>query len=193
MVPWLGYPAFTLLLRVRNSRVGFYNGVRRRLTEFSVIYDERNWWDKAINAGPYFIANKLDEDGEDIPLEFVKYPYIYYTDDTETNSSDLAIDQKGLLKGNTAVITRQGTRLVNEYVSGKWAVTSLFLQTQHIPQNWGRAYAGVTKVTKADGKKTYRANKPSDVIEPWVLEYQNHNVLPFAGYLRPTLTGPYIP
>lgn len=197
MVSWLGYDPFTLLLRVRSSRVGYYNGQRKRLTEFSVIYDKQNWWHKVTNAGPNFIAPKLDANGNNVAGQWETYPYIYFRESTETNDTDLVLQQQGLLTFDTTafpsvnpfVITTNDTATANN-----WEASSPFLRAGGSPvNNYGAPISGLVKVTQADGKKTWRANRPDRTVEPSMIEFVNHEILPFAGYLRPTLTGPYIP
>lgn len=196
MVPWLGYPAFTLLLRVRSSKVGYYNGARKRLTEFSVIYDRKNWHDKALNAGPQFLAPELDANGNDVvPTKLISYPYIYYSKAEEDGSEDLAIDQRGLLGEDPPITFPTGYSLFLLFTGNAanptpaWRTESFFFV---LPNTFGHPYAGAVKVTTVDKKKTYRANKPTGLITPNFIEYQNRDLVNFAYYLRPTLVGPYI-
>lgn len=204
MIPWLGFKEFTMLLRVRSSKVGFYNGVRKRLTEFSVTYDPQKWWDQPVNKGPYFVAPKLDRKTGNVVNGFDLYPYIYFTSLQEESTTDLVIDQDGLLVHDTvqfSPIVYPGNRVYElelGFSPTGWRVSSIFLNLQGTTEWFGLPRAGFTKVETAPDSSgsrewTYRANRPQGTVQPTVLQYASRNLLPFAGYLRPTLTGPYIP
>ena len=63
-----GRAAHTLLLTVPSSVIGFYFGARRRLTQYSLKYNKRNWKHKRLDVGTVFLSGGellpyLDEDG----------------------------------------------------------------------------------------------------------------------------------
>lgn len=50
-------PKHTLLLKIRRSVIGIYYGIRRRLTEYSIIYKASNWHEKMANVGNSFVKD----------------------------------------------------------------------------------------------------------------------------------------
>ena len=95
---FMGHPKHTLLLKVRKSTVGFYYGVERRLSEYSIVVQPKakdgepqvdNWHVKIANVGPQWISNdggtlkKIDYRYKDSresvvqngPLGFANVPY----------------------------------------------------------------------------------------------------------------------
>lgn len=49
----------TLLLTVMSSVVGFYYGQRRRLTQYSLKYNERKWTHKRLDTGTYYVDGSI--------------------------------------------------------------------------------------------------------------------------------------
>lgn len=49
-----GRPAKTLLLTIMSSTIGFYYGAPRRLTQYSIKYNVRNWRQKRLDVGTVF-------------------------------------------------------------------------------------------------------------------------------------------
>lgn len=49
-----GRAAKTLLLIVENSSIGFYYGKRRRLTQYSLKYNEKDWTHKRLDVGTFY-------------------------------------------------------------------------------------------------------------------------------------------
>jgi hypothetical protein len=182
-VPFLGFPAFTLLLKVRSSKLLSYFGVKHRVTDYSIVYDEQNHWDKPINAGPFFRAPELDDVGFPLGNE-ISYPYIYYSADEEDTATDLSQEDAGPLGyyNSTLVLDNdpgspyQVKRLLQptDKPTGDGSDTSTILGI-------GGAVAGVKTAT---GKWVYRAVKPGPGQDLYHIEYQNHNILYFADHLR---------
>lgn len=180
--PFLGFPAYTLLLKVRSSKVIKYFGVQKRVTDYSIVYDEQNHWDKPINAGPFFYARKMDDAGDDIvPAEYISYPYIYYSSDVETDSTDLSQEDAGPLGYRNKTLTYNDT-------TGKMEPPTFNIY-DGFPVGDGvgtSATDRVKKVTLPNGKFTYRAVKSSTIKDFYHIEYVNHNLLDFNAYLRIT-------
>lgn len=62
-----GKPAKTLLLTVMSSVIGLYYGSRRRLTQYSLRYNSREWTHKRLDLGTVFLdagAHKAYTDSE---------------------------------------------------------------------------------------------------------------------------------
>lgn len=171
-VPFNGFPAYTLLLKVRSSKVGFFVGARRRLSEYSITYDKRNWFDKPLNAGPFFMAPELDANGNPT-ANSATYPYIYYQGPTESPSTDLSQEDSGPL----------GTRNLTLTFNPATGFLERPVTTDALD---GIPSGGYQIVTKADGKKTYRAKKLSvaDIGKFYNFEYVNHDLLDFNSYIR---------
>jgi hypothetical protein len=90
-----GRAAKTLLCTINSSVIGFYYGIRLRLTQYSLRYNVKNWTHKRLDVGeayldgttlkPYLVQNKLimgplDGSGDKVPdgdppaiLEFDQY------------------------------------------------------------------------------------------------------------------------
>jgi hypothetical protein len=192
-ISFRGFDPFTLLLKVRSSKVGFFRGQRKRVTEYSLIFDERNHFDKPINAGPFFIAPKLDAATGDevVPQEFVSYPYIYYSQDEEDDGTDLAIDQDGLLTRSTLAeqVVNKNLILAFNPDEGKLQHRTVFAISGGVnyglfPARDGWPLAGVKKAKTSSGKFTYRAAKADASVEPMYIEFANHNLLNFNNHLR---------
>lgn len=180
--PFLGFPAYTLLLKVRSSKVIKYFGVQKRVTDYSIVYDEQNHWDKPINAGPFFYARKMDDAGNDTaPEEYISYPYIYYSADVETDSTDLSQEDAGPLGYRNKTLTYNST-------TGKMEPPAPNIYDGH-PVGDGVGTSPTDRVKKVQlpsGKFTYRAVKTTTNRDLYYLEYVNHNLLDFTGYLRIT-------
>lgn len=120
LFPFKGYPPFTLKLEVRKSVVGYFYGVAGRQTEYSIKYDPKNWLDKPVNAGPYFLGPRLNSDGSYFSLtdttSFVKYDYVYYSKDVEDSGSNLSQDESGPL-GDISIADGGKVKLYNSYAS----------------------------------------------------------------------------
>lgn len=169
--PFNGYPAFSLLLKVRKSTEGMFWGVRRRISQYSIIHDVKNHWDKPLNAGPYFVERKLDAEGGLVePAEFVKYPYIYFTKDVEDEATDLVVDETGPLGSRNLELAYDEDDTI---VRGDFDD-----ETDGVPTN------GAVKVTTADGAFTYRATRPTANDPMFHIEYMNRDVLDFNLFLR---------
>jgi hypothetical protein len=167
---FLGCDKFTLLLKVRSSKIVSFYGKRRRYTEYTVVYDKQNHWDKPLNAGPFFVAKQLDDAGNETAVD-VQYPYIYYTRDVEDSDTDLAINQDGPLGSGNITIADP---LVAPYTTGT---------TDALPVGDGPFFR-TYKVQQDGGKWVYRAGKCSPDNQYFYTEFINHDVLDFASYLR---------
>jgi hypothetical protein len=183
---FLGYRVGTLLLKVRSSKVVAFYGTRRRYTEYSVIYDKTNHWDKPLNAGPFFIDKKINRETgvEDTGGELDTFPYIYYSADTETEDTDLAIDETGPLGGRLAFLrSSQPNALIYDpltpsgyYGGGRDAVDGFPLS------DGSGIYSKIVKLP--DGSYTRRALKPNPQQQYPHIEMVNHDVANFAVHLR---------
>jgi len=63
----------TLLLTILSSRVGYYYGTRRRLTHYSLKYNDRLWTHKRLDVGTIYLSGSdrkpyLDDDGRTVML-----------------------------------------------------------------------------------------------------------------------------
>lgn len=174
-VAFNGFAPFTLLLKVRSSRVGYFFGRLRRISEYSIVYDRQNHWDKPLNAGPFFIAPSIDENG-DFTFGWDTFPYIYYTADEEGEDTDLVIDENGPLGSRDAKL--------------QWGVDGFSYTggTQPILNNNddGMPRDGFEVVTTAEGRKTIRAIRDNSQKPYYHIEYVNHDILDFGQYLRIT-------
>lgn len=68
-----GREAKSLLLTILSSRIGYYYGQRRRLTQYSLKYNERLWTHKRLDTGTIYLdsGNRkpyLDDDGRTVIL-----------------------------------------------------------------------------------------------------------------------------
>jgi hypothetical protein len=68
-----GRAAKSLLLTILSSRVGFYYGARRRLTQYSLKYNDRLWTHKRLDVGTIYLATGqrkpyLDDDNRTVIL-----------------------------------------------------------------------------------------------------------------------------
>lgn len=175
--PFLGFPAYSLLLKVRSSKVSTYFGKRRRVTDYTIIYDERNHWDKPANYGPFFLAPQLDAAGNDVGGTQVAYPYIYYTKDIEDDTTDLVVDESGPLGDRNLVLTYDNA--TNRMKIPTWAITDA--------QPVGDGTNRMKKVRQEGSNKwVYRAVKGDPTRTYYYIEYVNHNLLDFNDYLRIT-------
>lgn len=50
-----GKPAKSMLLTILSSKIGYYYGVKRRLTQYSVKYNERLWTHKRLDVGTVYL------------------------------------------------------------------------------------------------------------------------------------------
>jgi hypothetical protein len=50
-----GRPAWTLKLDVLSSVVGFYYGARRRLTQYQIVINKKNWKQKRLDVGTVYL------------------------------------------------------------------------------------------------------------------------------------------
>lgn len=166
---FVGMSPFTLLLKVRSSKILSYYGARRRYTEYSLIYDKKNHWDKPIDAGPFFTAKQLDSNGDETG-EDVQYPYIYYSKDEEDDGTDLVIDEAGPLSSVNVTIANP---LVPPY-------TTMFADALPV----GDGVSRIRKVKQDGGKWVYRATRPNPSNPYFYIEYANHDVADFSQHLR---------
>ena len=170
---FLGYDPFTLALKVRSSKINRYYSVKRRLTEFSIIFDRDKWWDNPLNAGPFFMAPRLQ--GGVPQADYVSYPYIYYQSAIETPDTTLSQEDAGPL----------GTRDITIVYNGS---TGLLEPSA----TWSAALDGVPAgghqlVTTANQQKTYRALKFNPAsVQLYSIEYAKPHVFHFAKHLRVT-------
>jgi hypothetical protein len=180
LTSFLGFPPYTLLLKVRSSKLLSYFGVKHRVTDYSIVYDEKNHFDKPINAGPFFICPKLDDMGTPDFFTLISYPYIYYSSDVEDATTDLSQEDAGPL-GNRHLLLEPDPQTGNPQLTG-----GIWLTQDGYPTGDGSGtLAGTAKaVQTATGKWTYRAIKPSQTQQLYYIEYANHNLLEFADYLR---------
>lgn len=68
-----GRAAKTLLLTILSSRVGYYYGQRRRLSQYSLKYNVRKWTHKRLDVGTVYLSGSdlkpyLDADGRTVIL-----------------------------------------------------------------------------------------------------------------------------
>lgn len=190
-VPFLGFDAYTLLLKVRSSKIVKYFGSQHRVTEYSIVYDEQNHWDKPINAGPFFYGPKLDDAGDIEQNEpFISYPYIYYSADEENVDTDLSQEDAGPLGYRDMTLTYNET-------TGKMEPPE-HSRFDGMPTGTGPAFSGldpggnpipdydkaIKKVKLPSGKFTYRAVKSTVSQDLYHIEYVNHNLISFGDVLR---------
>lgn len=53
--PFKGCAAKTCLLTVLSSVIGYYYGARRRLTQYSIKYNDRDWQHRRMDVGDYYV------------------------------------------------------------------------------------------------------------------------------------------
>lgn len=188
---------YTLKLSVRDSNIVYAFGKKMRLSEYTITYDPQRWFDKPMNAGPYFLAPKLDSNGTPVPDTFVKYEYIYYTKDVEDQDSILSQDEMGPLgywistpeMGNVLFYNSSSTPGTTKPVTFDSSVSSQsspppFIWTRQFVNNDGLPLQGYQLVTAANSKKTYRANRPLHTTQWNHIERLNHFVVDFGEYMR---------
>lgn len=104
-----GRAAHTLLLTVMSSVIGYYYGAARRLTQYSIKYNDRNWKHKRLDIGPTYLDTG------------VRKPY--YDNDTDQNIIH------GPLNGSGAKVASIGDPpAVNEFEMYE-AISFSFLRT----------------------------------------------------------------
>ena len=60
--PFKGRAAKTLLCTITSSVIGFYYGRLRRLTQYRIIYNVRNWRDKRLDTGTQYLDGGVLKD-----------------------------------------------------------------------------------------------------------------------------------
>jgi hypothetical protein len=189
---------YTLKLSVRDSNIVRAYGKKVRLSEYTITHDSQRWFDKPLNVGPYFLAPKLDANGNPVvPAEYVKYEYIYFTKDVEDKDTILSQDEAGPL-GGLLLGVDPDIKFYKEIPTvpgfSSWVnvrfdpsvspSTTPFMFSREIQREDGFPIAGFQLVTGANGKKTYRAKRPTPNMYWPHIERLNHFVMDFGDYLR---------
>jgi hypothetical protein len=193
---------YTLKQTVIESEVVWTHGKFHRISKYAIVYDPIRWLDKPINAGPFFLAPKLNDAGNAVnPVEYVPYEYIYYTKDIEDKDSILSQDEAGPL-GEMIVSSTADVRIFNDTVAATASLPAggvikplrfdLSISSSTVPVAWTRGFvvedgmpiAGFAKVTGPDKKKTYRAKRPDVNAKRPFIERLNNFVFDFGDYLR---------